>query len=444
MDNAGGDPYTGYENYFNSENWLILLILLILSLVIFASIKAGGHALKRFRSYFDESELGNNSALTRMALNISDNFKTYSYAEHVASTVIFAVSAVVFYEFVFHFAFIHNADDALKIALLTLSIVIFGILSYIFGVVIPRNYASKNLIFSARFFALLFRMIFLITFPIVHLIKFIDNKTKNNFQKDDSDSAANEGTEEIRYLIEESSKSGYLDEDDHELMENVIDFTETTVKQIMVPRNKIVAAEINSESQVIIGKIIEEGYSRMPVFEKTIDNIIGIVNTRDILIAQMHGKLDDLRDFLRETVYTKENENIDALLKILQQKRLQLAVVLDAFGGTAGIVTMEDILEELVGEIQDEYDEEQALVEFVSENSFIVKASASIVDLNEILPKELPESDDYETLGGLITTETETIPESGEQHVLFGYNMVILNRSNRYIETVRLDLLSDE
>jgi CBS domain containing-hemolysin-like protein len=158
----------------------------------------------------------------------------------------------------------------------------------------------------------------------------------------------------------------------------------------------------------------------------------------------MNGQLNDLRDYLRETVYTKENENIDALLKILQHKRLQLAVVLDDFGGTAGIVTMEDILEELVGEIQDEYDDEQALVEFVSDNSFIVKASASIVDLNEILPRELPESDDYETLGGLITTETETIPESGEQHVLFGYNMVILKRANRYIETVRLDLLNYE
>lgn len=444
MDNAGGDPYTGYENYFNSENWLILLLVLILSLVIFASIKAGGHALKRFRSYYDESELGNNSALTRMALNISDNFKTYSYAEHVASTVIFAVSAVVFYEFVSHFAFIQNADDGLKIALLALSIIVFGILSYIFGVVIPRNYASKNLISSARFFALLFQIIFIASFPMVHLIRFIDNKTKNNFQKDDSTNATTEGTEEIRYLIEESSKSGILDEDDQELMENVIDFTETTVKQIMVPRNKIVAAEINSEPNVIIGKIIEEGYSRMPVYEQTIDNIVGIVNTRDILIAQMNGKLNNLRTFLRETVYTKENENIDALLKILQQKRLQLAVVLNDFGGTAGIVTMEDILEELVGEIQDEYDDEQALVEFVSDNSFIVKASASIVDLNEILPKTLPESDDYETLGGLITTETETIPESGEQHILFGYNMVILKRANRYIETVRLELLANE
>lgn len=113
MDNAGGDPYTGYENYFNSENWLILLLVLILSLVIFASIKAGGHALKRFRSYFDESELGTNSALTRIALNISDNFKTYSYAEHTASTVIFAVSAIVFYEFVSHFAFINNLDVTL-------------------------------------------------------------------------------------------------------------------------------------------------------------------------------------------------------------------------------------------------------------------------------------------------------------------------------------------
>jgi CBS domain containing-hemolysin-like protein len=431
MDNAGGDPYTGYENYFNSENWLILLLVLILSLVIFASIKAGGHALKRFRSYFDESELGTNSALTRIALNISDNFKTYSYAEHTASTVIFAVSAIVFYEFVSHFAFINNLDVALKITLLALSVIVFGILSYIFGVVIPRNYASKNLISSARFFALLFQIIFFATFPIVHLIKYIDNKTKNNFQKDDSTNATTEGTEEIRYLIEESSKSGILDEDDQELMENVIDFTETTVKQIMVPRNKIVAAEINSEPQVIIGKIIEEGYSRMPVYEQNIDNIIGIVNTRDILIAQMNGQLNDLRDYLRETVYTKENENIDALLKILQHKRLQLAVVLDDF-------------EELVGEIQDEYDDEQALVEFVSDNSFIVKASASIVDLNEILPRELPESDDYETLGGLITTETETIPESGEQHVLFGYNMVILKRANRYIETVRLDLLNYE
>lgn len=443
MDNSSGEPYSGYGIFFGNADLLTLLAFLILSLVLFAAIKAGGHALKRFRSYFDESELGTDSYLTRLALKISDNYKLYSYSEHTASTIIFSTSAILFFLIVFELLRDQNSSFLFNLAFLALSIAAFGILSYILLVILPRNYASKNLIFSARFFAPLFQIIFFIFYPLIHAIRLIDQKTKNNFLKIDSLNDNIDGTEEIRYLIDESSKSGILDEDDQELMENVIDFTETTVRQIMVPRNKIVAAEINSEPHVIISKIIEEGYSRMPVYEISIDNIIGTVNTRDILIAQMNGQLNDLRDFLRDTIYTKENENIDALLKVLQQKRLQIAVVIDDFGGTAGIVTMEDILEELVGEIQDEYDEEKALVEVVSEKSFIVKALANISELNEILPLALPESDDYETLGGLIMTETESIPEAGEKYSMFGYNMTILKRSNRYIETVQLELVNE-
>jgi len=437
MDNSNADPY---GSSFSTEIDYILLLLLIFGTgtIMFAIIKAAGHALKRFRSYYDESDEQLETRLVTLALKISDNYRLYSYSEHIASTVIYSLMVFLFTLLLLHFGLLTNSSITIQIMLIVM-IVLFGAVSYIIGVVLPRNIASKYIISTAKFTAPIMQFFYYMFFPFVIMVKRLDSRIKNKAQKSGADnSQMNDGTEEIRYLIEESSKSGILNLEDQELMENVIDFTETTVKQVMVPRNRIVALEKNADTSTIKNKILDEGYSRMPIYEGSLDNIIGIINTRDILISMLNDEFDGLEKFIRETIFVKEGENIDSLLKAMQSGKIQITVVLDDFGGTAGIVTMEDILEELVGEIQDEHDEEHSLVEINNDGSYTVRASANIVELNEQLPSPLPESEDYETLGGLIMTETETIPETGESYDLFGYKMIILNRTSRHIDTVQL------
>ncbi|MGE5479488.1 MAG: hemolysin family protein [Chloroflexota bacterium] len=244
--------------------------------------------------------------------------------------------------------------------------------------------------------------------------------------------------EELRYLIEEGSRSGVIEENEHALLENVFDFRDTPVKQVMVPRNHIVGIERSLPTDEILEIYNEEGYTRLPVFDKTIDNIIGEVYGKDLLLLLMNRNLIILEDIIRPAFFVHENDKISDLMRIMQKRRIHMAIALDDFGGTAGIITMEDILEEIVGEIQDEYDEESPHVLEIVAGEFTVDAATSIVELNDSLPYPLEESEEYESLGGLITSLLGRIPEQGEIFRIDGYSCQIITRSERRIETVKL------
>ncbi len=245
---------------------------------------------------------------------------------------------------------------------------------------------------------------------------------------------------ELRYLLEESSKVGVLESDEHELLENVFEFRETTANQIMVPRRKIIGLEISMPGNSIIEKVMEEGYSRMPVYRDTIDTIIGVVYAKDLVTMMNHRDLILLQDILRPAFFVQETEKISKLMRDMQTRRAHMAIVLDEFGGTGGIVTFEDIMEELVGEIQDEYDDEISIVEKRGDEWF-VRASAPIADVNEYLPTPLPEDGEYETIGGWINQAAGRIPELNEVISTDGYECTIIQRSKRSVESVKLRLI---
>jgi len=213
------------------------------------------------------------------------------------------------------------------------------------------------------------------------------------------------------------------------------------VKNIMVPRTKIVAVEEDCAAIDFINTVTEEGYSRIPIYADSIDQIVGIVHTKDILPIVMKGKEVVLKDIMRKPYFIPETKKINDLMAEFQLKRIQLAIVLDEFGGTAGMVTLEDIVEELVGEIQDEYDEETPVVERISETEYMVDAGASIHDVNEFLPLELPASQDYDTVSGLVSDLFDKIPEVGEYKEVFGYTFTIIRKTQQNIEFVKLELV---
>jgi CBS domain containing-hemolysin-like protein len=212
----------------------------------------------------------------------------------------------------------------------------------------------------------------------------------------------------------------------------------------MVPRTKISGLDINTGKDELIELIITEGYSRMPVYDDVIDKIVGIVHAKDILPLLAHNAEIVLKDIIRKPYFIPETKKINDLMAELQQKRIQIAIVLDEFGGTAGMVTLEDIVEELVGEIQDEYDEEKPIVEKVNDREFIVNALAPIYDVNEHLPHDLPEDGDFDTVSGWLGDIFGKIPEVGEQKESNGYNITVLKKSDQNIESVKLELLINE
>lgn len=326
-----------------------------------------------------------------------------------------------------------------KIALPT-AFALITFMHIVFGELIPKSiaiqYSEKvtlTIALPLRFFYFLFR-------PIIWTLNEIANAFIKavGLQVQKSGEGELHSADELLYIIEESSKSGLIDAAEHKLIENVFEFSEIPVKQIMVPRNNIVAVAESSPIEDLVEVFLEEGYSRMPVYRKTIDNIIGEIYAKDMISLLANRHLIILHDIIRPAFFVQEEMMIDDLLKDLQKEHTHLAVVLNEFGGTAGIVTLEDIMEELVGEIQDEYDEEQPNVTQIADNSYSITATLAVADLNEILDAPLPESDDYETVGGLITAFLGAIPEEGTIFEYSGYTFEILKRTNKMIEKVKL------
>lgn len=244
--------------------------------------------------------------------------------------------------------------------------------------------------------------------------------------------------EDLRDVLEAGSKSGVIDKTEHELISSILEFTDTTAKEIMVPRPDIVALDLSMPRDQIVQRVIEEGYSRLPVFKGSIDNIVGIIYSKDLLSLLEHRDLIILQDVIRPAYFVHESKKISQLLREFQQKKVHLAVVIDEFGGTDGILSMEDILEEIVGEIHDEYDEVGKEAERASDGSVIIDASISIHEFNEKFSAEIPDIPDYETLAGFLQKVTGRLPEINEEILQIGFSFRIVSKTARRLKKVKV------
>ena len=316
------------------------------------------------------------------------------------------------------------------------------VMHIVFGELAPKSVAIQRPVATTLFIALPLQGFYLIFRPFIWVLNGFANVVLKIFgisSVGGHDSV--HSTEELHYLLDQGKESGALDTNEHELIKNVFDFNERVVKNIMVPRTKISGVELSTPKKEVVEKIISEGYSRLPVYDDIIDKIIGIVHAKDILPLLAENKEWMLSDIIRKPYFVPETKKINDLLSELQQKRIQIAIVIDEFGGTAGMVTLEDIVEEIVGEIQDEYDEEKPTVEKISETEFIINAYATVYDVNEHLPHDLPEDEDFDTVGGLVSHAFGKIPEVGDSEEFYGYLFTILKKTEQNIETIKLELV---
>ncbi|MDR2283551.1 MAG: hemolysin family protein [Sphingobacterium sp.] len=320
----------------------------------------------------------------------------------------------------------------------------FGTITFlhvVLGELAPKSIAIQKPVATTMKVAIPLRIFSWVLMPLIYVFNGFANFLLRlvGIQPNPNDST--HSSEELQYLLEKGKESGALNTSEHELIKNVFDFNERIVKNIMVPRTKIIAVEIDDSAEEFINTVTEEGYSRIPIYNDNIDQIVGVVHTKDILPLLVKGKEVVLKNIMRKPYFIPETKKINDLMTEFQLKRIQIAFVLDEFGGTAGMVTLEDIVEELVGEIQDEYDEETPVVERISETEYMVDAGASVHDSNGYLPLELPESSDYDTIAGLVSHVFEKIPDVGESTEEFGYVFTIMKKTQQNIEFVKLDLV---
>jgi len=338
-----------------------------------------------------------------------------------------------------------NQELAHRIAL-PVAFVLITFLHIVFGELIPKSFAIRRaesttlgVAFPLRFFYLIFKPAILVLNGLANaMLKAIGIEPASEHEE------AHSG-EELRLLLEQGKEGGMIEQEEHELIENVFDFHETVVKQVMIPRTSIAALEVDASREDLVKFVVEEGYTRMPVYSGSIDNIIGVVYSKDLITLFEHNSLIILQDLLRPAHFVPETKQIHDLLREFQRMKIQMAIVVDEHGGTAGLVTMEDILEELVGEIQDEYDEESIDIERVSDGAWVVNAALAIDDVNDRIEGfVLPEGEDYTTIAGLVTKWFGRIPVDNDALERDGVRMTVLKTVKRQVVQVKLEDLNRE
>ena len=301
-------------------------------------------------------------------------------------------------------------------------IIITIILSYftlIFGELVPKRLAMKY--YEKMTFASIgvIRFISIIAAPFVKLLTVSTNLVSKLFGvSEQTEETVTE--EEIRMMVDVGRESGTIDEDAKEMINNVFEFNDITASEIMTPRTDIFAVDINDTIDEILDELGDGDYrySRIPVYNETIDEIKGILFVKDVLkLVKSNKKTTKLKNLVKEAYFIPESKMINELFKELQQNKKQMAIVVDEYGGTAGLVTMEDILEELVGNLFDEYDEIEREYEKIDENTYMINGGVNINDLKKILQVDIPEGD-YDTLSGYLIEELGRIPEDDEKPII--------------------------
>lgn len=348
-------------------------------------------------------------------------------------------------ENIFHYFNLAVADATITSISLIISFLIITVMHIVFGELIPKSIAIRKSEATTMAISMPLRIFYTIFKPFIWSMNQMSNAFLRLIKIHPASEQEIHSTEELQLLVKQSADSGEIEEENYEIIKNAFDFTDHSAKQIMVPRQNIASIDIEEPVEDIITKIMEGGYSRLPVYKDSIDNVIGIFYAKEIIreYVKSNGKIDHeiLRKLMRDAFFVVGSKKISDLLKVFQQKKQHLAVVIDEFGGTEGIVTLEDILEELVGEIQDEEDEEAKIVDKVGDNLFWVQATQPLDEINEHLPKNFPLSEDgeYNTLAGFILHALEEIPEENQEFFINDYKVKILKMQNKSVDLVELN-----
>jgi putative hemolysin len=327
-------------------------------------------------------------------------------------------------------------SEGLSLIIVTIVLALFTI---IFAELVPKTLALANAERFAIALSLPIEFLARVLSPVIAALTGITNAITGMVGARVSNEAQITA-EELRLIVERGGEQGILEAEEEQMINAVIELGTRRVHEVMVPRIAMVALTADATIGDAIDTIVAEGHSRIPVYENTVDEIVGIVYAKDLLPFLKQGAPDPppLRALLRTPVFVPESMTVDDLLHELQRRKVHLAIVLDEYGGTAGLVTIEDLLEEIVGEIQDEYDVEEPMIVRLSEDEARVDGRASVDDLAEIFETQVPleDEDEYDTVGGLIYHRIGGVPKPGDQVALDGLTLTVESTDGRRVSKV--------
>ncbi len=332
---------------------------------------------------------------------------------------------------------VHSISFVLGFALITGFHIVLGELA-------PKSLAIISAEKIAMYTALPLILFYKLTYPIMWAFNHSTNLVLKIFgisQVDEHEAAHTD--EEIKLLVEDSYKHGLIDKTELTFVDNIFDFSETTVKEVMIPRTDMSCIYLEDSFDEIIAYALEEQLTRYPVCKESKDNIVGFIHIKDLYKQKIEGNTQNIQDIIREVKFVPKSMSISELLKVFKKEKAQMAIVIDEYGGTSGLVTNEDILEEIVGEIQDEFDEEGDEIIKTEEGSYIVDGKLILEDVNELLNTDI-ESENIDTIGGWIYSQLSSYPQINDKVAFENYEFIILKCDRKRISKVLIKDISED
>lgn len=405
---------------------IILIILLGLS-AFFSSAETSLTTVNkiRLRSLAEE---GNKRA--KMALKVTDNSGKMLSAILIGNNIVNLSASALTTSIAYSFG---GSAVAAATGIITVLILIFGEIT-------PKTVATLHSDTLALIYAYPIHFIMTILTPISFIINMLSRGILFILRVNPNGKATTMTETELRTIVDVSHEDGLIESEEKEMIYNVFDLGDAKAKDVMVPRVHVTFADVESTYNELLDIFREDKFTRLPVYEETTDNVIGTINMKDLLLFEDKANFQ-VRNILREAYFTYEYKNISELLVEMRDAKFNIAIVLDEYGETAGIITLEDILEEIVGEIRDEYDEaEEEMIQKVNDQEYIVEGSMNLDDLNDNLGTKL-ESEDYDSLGGFIIEHLDRLPEVGD-HITTEdqIRLVVEKLDKNRIETVHVYL----
>jgi len=404
---------------------IILLVLLALS-AFFSSNETALMSVNRIRlrSLADE---GNKRAA--MALDILENqtpklLSAILIGNNIVNISASSLATTLAYSF-----------GGYMVSIVTL---ILTVLILIFGEITPKNYATINSEKITLRYIPVFKFLMTIMTPVIFIINLFSRGVMRLMRVDPDEANKAMTEEELRTIVDVSHEDGVIESDEKEMIYNVFDLGDATAKDIMVPRVHVTFADVASTYDELIDIFREDKFTRLPVYKDSQNNIVGIINMKDLLLYDKDTEFV-IDNFLRKPHFTYERKSISDLLVEMKDSTFNIAIVLDEYGDMAGLITLEDILEEIVGEIHDEYDEkEDELVQKISDREYIIEGSMHLDDVNDHLHTEL-DSEDYDSLGGFIIEHLDRLPVAGDEVITEeGIRLIVEKLDKNRIELVHI------
>lgn len=321
---------------------------------------------------------------------------------------------------------------------------ILTILVLIFGEITPKNLATIYSEPFALFYAMPIKALSVVLTPVIWLLDKLCNFIYWILRVDPNGMNKQMTESELRTIVNVSHEDGVIEGEEKEMITNVVDFGDSIAKDIMIPRTDITMAPVDASYEEILDYFMEEQYSRLPIYEENKENIIGILHMKDLFFYRSQsGKVFSVREVMREPYYTYEYQKTSGILEELRKNSVSITIVLDEYGTAAGMITLEDLLEEIVGEIRDEYDEyEEEIIKQIDENQYEVDGGAKIGDVNDALGLDLA-SEDYDSIGGYVIELLDHLPEIGEVGQDENAKFEVLEADKTRVERIRITLVSN-